>query len=364
VLIAAVVAAGSSSVLAQSDPKLTSDVRSELDPDSVTLSRDAFTGRAAWRVKLNNGAANELNRAVFTARTVVVDANGSPVASAAAIDAAVGGGGGAVIKVTGADPGCVVGADPTQLTCSFAATGGTLPSGAGTEFIIVAKTPVSGDRLKLVWSFGGDEGNGNGNGCCTKTAETTYTTLRDAAALNATVRTRVQSFMVKGVSNVAFTGLTDGLPNAADPWKTSADLGTGYTVSNAATTYTQILIDEQDTSATVGSCSAIQSNKCWVSQITIPLTKWTAADPLKIRLDRHSSIIKNGSKLSNYFIQYKADAPGSNYVTLQQCTAAGPSSGVPCLDGACVEIPLPTSPRTFVWNCNVKALDNGGYKVQ
>jgi hypothetical protein len=37
---------------------------------------------------------------------------------------------------------------------------------------------------------------------------------------------------------------------------------------------------------------------------------------------------------------------------------------VPCLDGACVELPLPTSPPTFVWRCNVKAIENGGYKVQ
>jgi hypothetical protein len=97
ILLAMGAAVVASSVLAQSDPKLTSDVKSELDPDSVTLSRETFTGRAAWRVKLNNGAANELNRAVFTARTVVVDENGDPVASAAAIDAAVGGGSGAVI---------------------------------------------------------------------------------------------------------------------------------------------------------------------------------------------------------------------------------------------------------------------------
>jgi hypothetical protein len=343
---------------AQSDPKLQASVQSELSPDSASLSRNLFVGRAAWRVKLKNGAANELNGTVFTARTVVVDANGLPLASPSAIDSSVGAG--KVIQVGVVDPHCTQ-PSVTELACQI----GTLPSQAELEFIVVAITPLSGDRLKLAWSFGGDEGKGGGNGCCTRAGETGYTTLVDAQAANSTVKNHVQSFMVSSVLNKAFTGVT-ALPTAADPWKTTADTGNTYTVNGVPQTYTQLVIDELVNPSSLGSCSALQNNQCWVSQVHIPNTKWTVTHPLRITLDRHSSSIKNGSKLANYFIQYKADS-ASTYTTLQQCTATlpnGPFSGVPCLDGACVELPLPTSPPTFVWRCNVKAIENGGYKVQ
>jgi hypothetical protein len=368
VLIAAVVVAGSSTVGAQTDPKLTSDVLPELDPNEVSLSRppDAiasaeFIGRAAWRVKLFNGATNELGRASFTARTVVTDASHAVIAVVSPIDGSVGTS--SVIRVDGVDPACTVNAaDPSLLECNF---GGSIPARQGAEFIIVAKTPVSGSFLRLAWSFGGDEGSGGGNGCCTKFDQTVDTSLIDAKALNASVKTHVQSFMVSNVLTKAFTGVTP-LPTAADPWKTTADTGGAYTVNGLPRTYTQLVIDEQVNPISLGSCSALQNNQCWVSQVSIPNTMWTVDNPLKITLDRHSSSIKNGSKLSNYVIQYKADS-ATSYTSLQQCTATnpnGPSSGTPCLDGPCVEIPLATSPPTYVWRCNVKAIENGGYKVQ
>jgi hypothetical protein len=357
-LLAVILSAMAGGTLAQSDPKLQADVRSELSPDSATLSRELFVGRAAWRIKLKNGAANELNRTVFTARTVVVDSSGNPVNAIAAIDGAVGAGN--VIQVGSVSPHCAL-TSADGLTCSI----GTLPSQAQVEFVVVAKTPLAGDRLKLAWSFGGDEGNGGGNGCCTRFDETTYTALIDAQAANSTVKNHVQSFMVSSVLNKAFTGVT-ALPTAADPWKTTADTGNVYTVNGVPQSYTQLLIDEQVNPSSLGSCSALQNNQCWVSQVSIPNTKWTAAHPLKITLDRHSSSIKNGSKLSNYVIQYKADT-ATAYTNLLQCTAtnpSGPTTGTPCLDGACVEIPLATSPPSYVWRCNVKAIENGGYKVQ
>lgn len=369
-LVALAAAVISSGVLAQTDPKLTSTVVSELVPNEVSLSRGIdsttpFIGRAAWRVSIKNGAANVLNRALFTAEAVVVAADTDAVVPGAfaEIDAAVRNNTDTdVIHVAGTGEGCkVVDNAPTKLSCNF--TDGQLGVGEFSEFIIVVKTPAAGARLKLSWSFGGDEGNGGGNGCCTKVVDTPYTTLIDASADNSTVKTHVRSFMVKGVLNKVFTGINGGAATEADPWATAADLGVGYVVNTINQTYTKSAVDEQVNS--LGSCSALNKNQCWLSLVSIPDTTWPATKPpLVITLERHSSIIKNGSKLANYVIEYST-APGSvSFTPVSSCSIPGlPVPGTPCVE-ACVEVPLTTKPSPFVWRCTIKARDNGGYKVQ
>jgi hypothetical protein len=348
------------------DPKLTSTVVSELDPNEVTLSRNIgtsteFIGRAAWRVRISNGAASALNRALFTAETFVVTADSDVDTPDAVATFEINN----VIENAGT-AGCSS-AIATKLSCNFG--DGQLAVGESAEFIVVVKTPTAGGRIKLRWTFGGDEGNGGDNGCCTKVAET-YTALIDDASANSTVKTHVQSFMVKDTlnpsSNKVFTGTSGGAATAADPWTTVAELGTGYTVNgNPTQKYTRATVDEALNPSYLGSCSALNKNQCWLTQVTIPDTIWTTASPLRITLDRHSSIIKNGSKLSNYTIQYSTTpAIASSFATVPYCSAdlARPDRGSPCID-ACVEIPLPTSPPTFTWKCTIRALDNGGYKV-
>jgi hypothetical protein len=346
-LVAAIV---STAAFAQSDPKLTSTV--DADPLEVTLSRNLsspteFVGRAAYRVKVKNGAANTLNRASFTAQTLVVNpTTDDPVPGANAFFDLY-------IAVSGKDPLCQI--TTTSLSCNFGDS--QLASGEDSEFILVVKAPTTGGRIKLHWTFGGDEGNGGGNGCCTKVADT-YTGLIDAAAANSTVKTHVQSFMVKNVLNKVFTGISGGAATSADPWTTVADLGAGYIERG----YTKATIDERDTS-NLGSCSALNKNQCWLSDVTIPDTTWPTISPLRITLQRHSSIIKNGSKLSNYVIQYSSTPtnPGS-FTTIPSCTPGEPTlPRTHCVE-PCVEIPLATTPPTFVWSCTIRALHNGGYR--
>lgn len=351
-----------SGAFAQTDPKLTYSVTPELSPNEVTLSRGLtsttpFIGRAAWRVKVRNGAANTLNRALFTAESIVVDANYTPTADVAPIEPV---GPGVVIQVAGAGAGCALNA--SKLSCNFGDN--ALSPGEYSEFIVVAQSPTAGDKLKLRWSFGGGEGNSGPGSCCTVTRDTEYTTLTDAASLNSTVKTHVQSFIVKNVLNKVFTGIAGGSATEADPWATTADLGTGYAVlEDPSITYTKATIDEQDTSATSsGSCSALNKNQCWQSNIAVPDTTWTPASPLIISLERHSSIIKNGSKLSAYAqsIQYEKNG---NTKTLLSCSAqGGPLPETPCVD-ICVERLLTSKTTPFVWQCTIKALDNGIYRI-
>ena len=288
-LSAGIFAAGGA--LAAIDPKVLSSVVA--DPDTVSLSRNAsvlLVTRAAYRVAINNAAATYLNRVSFNASTTVVElANDTPVLSAVApFDTAV-----QYIPVSGKNANCVIGGtDSRSIACDFGNS--QLAPGDTSEFIIVVKSPFAGGRIRLDWNFGGDEGNGGGNGCCTK-FDKTYTTLIDPIQYPDLVNKHAQSFMVKSVLDRAFTGTTGGDATPTDPWSTLVDLRASYLERQ----YTKLILDEKETSATLGSCSALQNNQCWLSDISIPDTTWPLIDPLNIRLDRHSSIIKNGSKLTD-----------------------------------------------------------------
>ena len=123
----------------------------------------------------------------------------------------------------------------------------------------------------------------------------------------------------------------------------------------------KITVDERVNS--LGSCSALNSNQCWLSQVTIPDTTWTTANPLLITLERHSSIIKNGSKLSNYVIAYSTTGAAPFHDVPYCSPTVLPALGAPCIN-VCVEIALATNPKAFVWSCTIKALDNGGYGIR
>jgi hypothetical protein len=351
-------ALASSGVLAQQgvDPNIVSSVTA--DPAEVTLSRTGFTGQASYRVSVSNKTTNDLNRVKFSATVSVVDANGSTTSAVAPIDTGIG-----IIDVSGSPPNCTVAGDLKSLTCNF--VDAQLSPSEFAEFIFVVKAPTAGNKIKVDWTFEGYEGNGGGNGCC-KTIAYTATNLIDSTTAGSTVKTHAQTFVVasnasNNNNNQVFTG-TATQATATDPWRTSVTLGSGFLVNEPnkpSRTYTTTTIDEILLSQ---SCSALNNNQCWQSQVSIPFAVWSDTNPLLIQLDRHSSSIKNGSKLSNYVLRYSKNL--TDYADIPSCsTTVKPTSGNPCIDGACVEIPLPTSPPTFIWRCNIKAVDNGGYKV-
>jgi hypothetical protein len=113
---------------------------------------------------------------------------------------------------------------------------------------------------------------------------------------------------------------------------------------------------------------------CSMSKVSIPDTTWPdpVNNPLWITLERHSSIIKNGTKLQDYASEflYLGDEPGAVPYLIPQCADLPsldkqPTPGKPCLapkspnQTACVE--RKTSPQSFVWSCTIKAVNNGGY---
>ena len=167
--------------------------------------------------------------------------------------------------------------------------------------------------------------------------------------------------MVKtATANKAFTGVSGGVATEQDPWTTVADLRTGYLVDGNDQIYTNITIRE---SLRLESCSALNKNQCWQSDVSIPLTTWTTASPLLIQVNRHSSIIKKGSQLSSYVIMY-SKFEGDPFTPLDSCSLPGtPSAGAPCVD-YCEEVPLPTKPPTFMWSCKVKALDDAARRCR
>jgi hypothetical protein len=373
--LAPVLLAVSVGAWAQSDPKITSSVVPELNPNEVTLSRGIttpvpkLTGQAAYRVKITMNASNELNGALFTAKTSVVKAAPDNTVVAGAIakfETEVVPN--ATLHVSGEDPNCTIDInDPTSLSCNFG--DGQLLTGNTAEFIILVQSPESGGRIKLDWSFGGDEGKGGGNGCCTKLGSVD-TKLVDAAAANSTVKTHLQTFVVKNpnVPTTLFTGVNKGA-TLDDPWVTIADLGISFIVAGGTKTYVQGLIDEKkNLDAGISSCSPSNKNECWRSQLMLADTKFPSTDPLWITVERHSSIIKNGTKLDNYtlgFVYAKEEA--GPFVDIPLCADVGGLSETikHCLAPrgtnltACVERPDPTKASAFVWSCTIKALENG-----
>ena len=307
-------------------------VTAELNPNEVTLSRDGFTSRAAWRFLVRNGGGGGLNTDTLVVRT-----------SAGTFDPTF-----PIIPIAPSKLAtCTPNATAKELRCTFSTTGTYV--GETSEFIVVViaptALPTTGNSITLSWSRANSG-----------FVDVLPGTLLIDGTTDASVKTHVQSFMLASANNKAFTGTTGGLATLADPWTTFANLGQSFKVGGKDQIYTKITVDED---LNLNSCSALNKNQCWVSQVTIPDTTWPVTSPLLIELSRHSSIIKNGSKLSNYLIGYsKSGVPPFNQ--LPSCSVTPPAEGAPCVD-YCEEIPLATSPPTFVWKCYIKALDNGKY---
>jgi hypothetical protein len=70
---------------------------------------------------------------------------------------------------------------------------GSLTPGNSAAFWITVKAPTTGAKLTLNSTFGGDEGNGGGNGCCDSVASTN-TTLVDPLTGSTVKPTHALSF--------------------------------------------------------------------------------------------------------------------------------------------------------------------------
>ena len=92
-----------------------------------------------------------------------------------------------------------------------------------------------------------------------------------------------------------------------------------FTVAGGRT-YVQGLIDEKkNMDAGISSCAASEKHECWQSQLTIADTTWLPGDPLWITLQRHSSIIKNGTKLADYTLGFNYSKDGSSFAPIPLC---------------------------------------------
>ena len=305
-------------------------------PGTVTLTRAGQPINASYRVTIQNGTTNNLNAVSLTGTTVV---RGGTDANAAVIEA----------QVIPTSTNC--GLDtPTKITCSI----GTLPPGGNLTFVVVVKSPVTGASIDFNWTFAGSEGNST-NGCCI-TQGTATTTLVDALT-NESAKRHVQSF-VKAAGGTFFTGAT-GVATQADPWTTTVTVPDFS--SMPLQLYTTADVTETELLA---SCSAVNL-KCNQSLLTIPGTFGN----LEITLQQHPSIIKTGSKIENWVIAYSKN-PGNllayPYFNLQRCsaTAVAPVAGTPCID-TCKEYTRKSDPLTpakwGIFECKIKAIDNGGY---
>lgn len=380
--LAPVLLAVSIGAWAQSDPKITAFVTADLlDPNEVSLSRNVgstdvkkpeFIGQAAFRANFEMNSAAALNNARFIFRTsVVVDQTpGSTVfpLETAAFDGRVPGYSVLVSKSRPeiASPTCTVQSDKS-LSCAF----GTLLTGDKAEFIVFVQPPGNGGYIKVDWQFGGQEGNGSGNGCCLNTGAPAYTKLIDAKT-DPKVRNNVQTLVFKGALSELFTGLNKGATED-DPWTTIADLGSSFTIGQTTTqAYVQAVINEKkNLDAGISSCSPSDKNECWQTQLTIADTTFPTGDPLWITLERHSSIIKNGTKIENYALGflYSHTGAANTFNPILLCAdVGGPTPGNPCLApkgtnaSACVQRQDPFKRSQYIWSCTVKAVDNGFIK--
>lgn len=346
---------------AQQDPRI--DLRVTPYPDgneatftsSVTLSSSRYTTQVAYRVRLANNTTNTLNRVFYRASTTVTGAanNTSSIHSTPYV-------------VSGAVGPCTQPDGPTSLVCPIGpiatgATGGTLLSNQGAEFWIVVTIPTEGSELRFTSIFGGDEGQGGGNGCC-DTVLTRQTQLIDPviASADPNARFKVEAFTFVGTPGATvFTGAS-GYPTADDPWSTTVSVP-GVSSGIFGLPFTTASLRE---SLDLQSCSAI-NRLCNRSEVTVP----GSFSHLTIVLRQHPSIIKPGSKIENWRIGY-SHLPGVlPYTTLQSCSVSGgPSPGTPCLD-SCQEYSsktVPAVPKSLwgIFECTAKAIDNGGFRVE
>lgn len=314
----------------------------------VTLST-RYDAHVAYKVVLLNNSTNTLNRAFFSATTLVTGA----ATNDAFIDPVI-------LTVSGAVSACTQPAGPTSIRCELGVAG-LLAQGAGATFWVVVRSPSDGTRLDFNSTFGGDEGNGGGNGCCDSPRTTTINlidSLNSTSDPNARFKNEVKSFVKPG-GGTFFTGRT-GVATQDDPWTTQIQVPAVVNGIDGNVFTTAAVIE----SVVLQSCSAV-NKVCHQTTLTIP----GSFANLQVTLQQHPSIIKNGSKIENWGIVYSAtpDVFGS-FTRLQACAVtAGPTPGAPCID-ICKEYTRrsdPTRPETWgIFECKIKALDNGRYGAE
>jgi hypothetical protein len=338
------------------DPRIGFEL-SAFPSGGVTLTSARYTTHVAYRVRVVNGARNDLNRVRFTATTSVDGA----ATNTSAIDPAV-------IVATGVAGACTQPAGVTSIECSVGASGSLKP-GQAAEFWVVVRVPSAGQVLRFAGTFGGHEGKGRGNGCCDATL-TVQTPLIDpvlsSADPDAAFKREFASF-VGAAGGTYFTGAS-GFPTADDPWTTTVVVpGVSDGLFGLPFTTASVLESED-----LNSCLSINS-RCNRTQLTIPGT----FDSLLITLRQHPSILSKHARIEQWRIAYSPNPGAVPYAEVQHCSVTGgPTLGVPCIK-SCREVAPELSGYKSsrygghhgsygpgVFECKIRALDNGGYKVQ
>lgn len=354
-LAAVFLLAGGRPAFAQADPRITVVV--EPIPASVTLSRDDLVTRAGYKVNFNNGTTNTLNRLSFnatitnvgTTEAVVLDSNIPAAAQCATSPGATSNS--AVVRCTGI---------------------GSVSPGGTFAFYLVVKAPKAGSLITITnVSGGGEEGNGNGNGCCDSPADSVQTALIDPT-IGVTYTFNLDSFVPTN-GGTFYTGKS-GAATASDVWTTKV---TVKPMSAQAQTTIKILEELSQQ-----SCQPyVTAGGCHSTQLTM---LGTFPESLSIRfiLDSKFYNLNPASSAKLYYTGSATCTPEStpenciafNYpIQLNLCTAdvstygSAPKAGRPCLSEAPRKLgsqdPLVKADKNLLNDLHflVEAFDNGRY---
>jgi hypothetical protein len=297
---------------------------------SLTRADSTFKRFIAYDVTVKNDVGNVTNQVVF-AGTFAGDTAG--------------------LKIFGTAPSPCTYTDATlTLTCNIGQLrANTDPVGSVAHFVLVFQTPTAGTQLDFNWSTTYSSGNSPNSTPSTVNDSngTTYTKL--ITATSSEIATSFNTYVPVGTFTF-FTGST-GVATGLNPWTTAVQIpATVATTANVLQT-----IDPTTCSSDLLTCN--------VSTLTIP----GSFASLMITLNRDVTTIKSGAKIANAIIQYTGDSlahPGIYPLTLQACTAAGPSSGVPCIESRTEFTKKNTSDPAKIgdWQFIIRALDNGSYR--
>jgi len=257
-LIGAASVTASGAVFAQADPRITINVASV--PPSITLARDGsekvnkpLETFAAYQVNIINGGSSALNR-VFLNGTASNIGGADPIL---------------YDSFVATKPGdlCGVGAANNRVACTLL----SLAPGESTTFVVVFKGPKNGTRIDFVWTAGGFEGNGGGNGCCSQT-NTASTNLVDPST-DASFKSQAKTFVKPSTGGTLFTG-SEAITTSSDGWSTTV-----VVPSYTAQSFTVAAINERNNTDPVPpgdvplACPPYSTNStCFTSQLSIPGT--------------------------------------------------------------------------------------------
>jgi len=307
----------SASAFAQSDPEIGPTL--EPIPMQVTLSRAATssgnnkggTGEAldtfaGYKLTITNGSTNNLNRIYLYA---TASNQGSPTPTKPVLWDST--------SLPEANQNECTGFGTSILTCR---TSLSIPPGGTATFIVVAKAPtaeaqeVVGQNIRVVWTAGGYEGNGQGNGCCGFSSETS-TALIDPA-FNTDYLFRTLTY-VKGTGGTIFTGdqyitksPTAGFPGDA--------IATRVVIPGLNLTSGDNKGFIGEASGSGPDCSTSRRLKrCHSSTITIPNVDFSLGGTVSptnfldilVRVD--SSEIPSGTSIDSIQVTYDVDDVGS-----------------------------------------------------